>query len=204
MKFSCFDSRASQKLQLTSKSVKECVYRQVSVHIICFVCICSLIWDRYLSFATAIITFLQLLSLTCVHSSLCTSCSAVCKIGGYFFSKPFLVDIMWPSRLFRTLMIVWYFLLSFYCVDCILLTTIRVFLVTTRSDCFSYLLLHLRCSPMTPDVFDLIICKNYSFEHKVRPTPGPMYERIFFLQMIISNTLCRIIHAGKILKHVWI
>ena len=43
-----------------------------------------------------------------------------------------------------------------YCIDCILLTTVRVFLVTTRSDCF-FLSLHLRCSPMTPDY--LIICK---------------------------------------------
>ena len=75
---------------------------------ICFVCLCSLIWDRYLSFSTAIIAFLQLLSLTYVHSSLCTSHSAFSIIGGYF-----LVNFMWSSLLFRTLMIVWYFLLSF-------------------------------------------------------------------------------------------
>ena len=81
---------------------------------ICFVCLCSLIWDRYLSFSTAIIAFLQLLSLMYVHSSLCTSHSAFSIIGGYF-----LVNFMWSSRLFRTLMIVWYFLLSFYCVDCV-------------------------------------------------------------------------------------
>ena len=75
-----------------SKSVNECVHFLRCVLFICFVCICSLIWDRYLSFChrnnhipstdTVSLTYILL----CVH----TSCSGLFRSQNYwiFSLKP--------------------------------------------------------------------------------------------------------------------
>ena len=76
-----------------SKSVNECVHFLRCVLLICFVCICSLIWDRYLSFCHRN-NYILSTDVSDVHSSLCTSCNGLQTLAELLdiLSKPFLID----------------------------------------------------------------------------------------------------------------